>query len=748
MQPVDYVDPLIDTADRRFFFLTTASRPFGMVNLSPDTRISEEGDWFKAGYRYDDEYVYSFSHIHAWQLCGIPILPTTGTFIGHKGPESYRSRFSHKKENAQAGYHQVYLEDHEINAELTATTRVGFHRYTFDNSDDAWVLFDLGAPIMYRMDDCSAEWNDEGCVWGYIDNPATRRRPKSTRIYFCAEFDHPIRKAQTWKDGKETETQSIKGTNTGVGFNFSIEAGDRLQLKVAISYCSLEQAKLNLRTELPHWDFDLIHREAKDEWNEMLSRIVVEGGTKDQRIKFYTDLFHALKGRRRVSDVDGKYLDMTGEKSQVRQIPLNDEGLPLYEHHNSDAFWGAAWAINVLWGLAYPEILNNFCNTFLDYYRNGGLIPRGPAGGNYTFVMTAPTSTTLFVSAWMRGMRTFDKELAWDGLLKNHGPNGLMAKAGYEHDTFLDGGAEHYIKHGYVHHGPKGGRSFHSGSTATMTLEYAFHDWALAQLAKTLGKDIEHAELMKRSDNFMKIWDADTLYMRPKDQNGSFVGDDFKPTTAMGYEEGNAQQYRWHVPHNIPALIELFGGKEVFIEELDKLFKQARETGFINQRHGHHNNHDYPMDYGNQPSTFLAHLFSHAGAPWLTQKWVREVIDVAKSDITPYGGYGGDEDQGMMGSLNALMSIGLFSITSMCEENPSYELTTPLFDKISIKQPNGNTFTIEAKHSSVKDLYIHSASLNGATLEGFRIPQKAILKGGSLKLELKEEPNKEWGVSN
>ena len=741
-RPVDYVDPLIDTAERRFFFFTSASRPFGMVNLSPDTMT---GTNWETGYRYDEKQIYWFSHVHAWQLCGIGVMPTMGECRGAAGPEAFKSSFRHDREVVEPGYHAVDLDDYHIRAELTATTRVGLHRYTFGDQGDAWVLVDIGSAIMLEMSDCSAKRRSPNELVGYTEVAATRRRPKATRIYFSIRCDRDFLEMKPWQNGEYCpDVTEVMGAGSGVGLRFKVQTGEQVQLKIAISYCSIKQAQLNLDKELPHWDFDRVHQEANDEWNDWLSRIEVEGGTEAQKTKFYTDVFHALKGRRRVSDVNGAYCDMTSEEPVIRQIPLDETGKPTYDHHNSDAFWGAAWSVNLLWGLAWPEVLHNFCNTFLDMYRNGGLIPRGPSGGNYTFVMTAPTSTSLFVSAWMQGVRTFDMDLAFEGLVKNHGPEGLMAKAGYEHDTFIGGGAKEYIENGFVPAGLKA-KAFHGHGVASMTLEYAFYDWMLAQLAKALGRDDVYAEMSRRAENYKNVWDPQTRYMRPRDMDGNFL-EPFDKDEGPGYAEGTAQHYRWYAPHDVAGLTELFGGKETFIKALNALFEEAAPHNFISTGGFHQG----PLDYGNQPCTYIAHLFTLAGAPWLTQKWVRRIIKQAKSDITPYGGYGGDEDQGMMGALNAMMSIGLFSTSGMCGQDPHYQLTTPIFDKITItlspEYHAGKTFTIETRGNGEGDRYIQSGTLNGEPISGPFLKHEDVAEGGHLVLNLSETPDN--GISS
>ena len=739
-QPGDWVDPLIDTANRRFFFLTTASRPFGMVNLSPDTRLGHDG--WQSGYRYTDDCIHCFSHVHAWQLCGIPVMPTLGKMRGPLGSDAYKSHFSHDSEIARPGYHAVTLDNYDIRVELTATARVGFHRYTFNKAGRAWILLDLPTTIMLPMSDCSVEQTGPGEFCGYVENEATRRRPKRTKIFFSVQCDRPPNEGVCWSGDKIAPLDGIE-RDCGFALGYEVQAGDVLHFRVGVSYCGVAYAQDNIRKEGDHWDFDAVRIDARREWNESLSRIEVEGGTDAQKTKFYTDLFHALKGRRRVSDAGGTYMDMTGDAPQVRHIPLNEKGVPRYEHHNSDSFWGAAWTLNTLWPLAWPRVTHNFCNTLVDMYRNGGLIPRGPSGGNYTFVMTAPTSTTFLVSAWMYGIHTFDIETAYRGMLKNHGPGGLMSKAGYEHHTCRGGGVEFYLERGYVPQGIEAD-AFHTHAAATMTLEYAYHDWALAQLAKALGYDADYDRLMVRSRNYRHLWDPETRFMRPRGMDGSFIAD-FDPMDSEGWAEGNGHHYRWHVPHDIQGLVRLFGGREPFIRELDRLFLRAEKHGFT-APHGRHE--EGYIDYGNQPCTYLAHLFNHVGAPWLTQKWVRRVVQTAKSDTTPFGGYGGDEDQGQMGALNVLMAIGLFSLQGGCAPEPILELSTPIFDRITIhldpEYHEGDTFVIETRHNGSGDRYIQSAELNRVPLETAWFYHRDFVKGGNLKLTLGTEPNKNW----
>ncbi|MCK5105099.1 MAG: glycoside hydrolase family 92 protein, partial [Cyclobacteriaceae bacterium] len=364
----------------------------------------------------------------------------------------YGSAYSHDKEEVRAGYHSVELETYDIKAELTATTRVGFHRYTYPEGKEKYLLLDLGTLLgPSGTEKGYARQLNKNEIEGYALMAPTRRRPKSTSVYYVIQFDTPFNSMQAWKDGKLLgKTKKFEDSNGGVYVDFKGTDAQTILMKVGISYVSIAQARLNMATELPHWDFDKTAQMAFDDWNDWLGRIEVEGGTEKEKSRFYTDLWHALQGRRIISDVNGKYCDMTGSEPRTGQIPLDDAGKPKFNYYNSDAFWGAQWTLNTLWHLVYPEVTEGFVNSMLMMYDDGGLIPRGPSGGNYTYVMTGASSTHFIVSAYMKGIRGFDIEKAYEGMRKNAMPGGVMSKAGYEHDTNLGGGLKYYIENGYV----------------------------------------------------------------------------------------------------------------------------------------------------------------------------------------------------------------------------------------------------------------------------------------------------------
>ncbi|MEQ9307692.1 MAG: glycoside hydrolase family 92 protein, partial [Marinoscillum sp.] len=414
------------------------------------------------------------------------------------------------------------------------------------------------------------------------------------------------------------------------------------------------------------WDFADVVSQSKNEWNELLGRIKVEGGSETDQRRFYTDLWHALQGRRIISDANGAYPDNTGTTFRVGQLPLNDQGKPKFNHFNSDSFWGAQWTINTLWGLVYPEIKRQFVLSLLQYQKDGGLVPRGPSGGNYTYVMTGASSTPFIVSAIQEGLIDEDLEQIYQVLKKNHMTGGIMEKAGYEHDTNLGGGFKYYLKKGYVPYPLPEGKFGGHQDGGSLTMEYAYQDWTLAQLAQKLGHQEDYKYFLKRSENFRNVYDETTGWMRPTHVEGKWQ-EEFDPYAyKIGFVEANSAQATWFVPHNLEGLAKLMGGEEQAVDKLNKQFEEANELGFTaGTSHDLEEHPEYrriPINYGNQPSIQTAFVFHKIGRPDLTQYWSRSVVDQTFSGLSPASGYNGDEDQGLMGSLAVLMKIGLFQM--------------------------------------------------------------------------------------
>jgi len=742
-EPVDYVDPSIDSAHSRWIFFSSACRPFGMVNLSPDTDVK---GWWNSSYCFHTGSVCGFNHVHAWQLSGPSVMPVTGPVEMAAGSDFCRSKFRHDDEVVEAGYHALTLDDYGVRVELTSTDRVGMHRWTFPASQQGGVVFNLGSgsgpsPVAGGM----LRRVDARTIEGSMTDAPTGRRPKPCAFYFVAEFDTATESLAGWVDGKDLgEVERLEGKDCKAVVRFA--AGDKqekqekqvVQMKLGLSYVSIDQARLNLQSELPRWEFDRVRRESRDVWNAWLGKIEVEGGAEAQRVKFYTDLWHVLLGRRLTSDVDGKYCDRTGPEPVVRHIPLDAEGRPKYHHYNSDAFWNTFWNVNQVWGLAYPDVTRQYVNFMLDMYRDGGLIPRGPSGHNYTYVMIAAHSTPFIVGAYMKGIREFDVETAYEGMRKNAFPGGLMGHGHYEHNSAERGGVEDYIALGYI---PADGRP--KGwitEGAAGTLEYAYDDWCLAQMAKALGKTDDYELFMKRAGNYRNLFDGETGFMRPRLRDGSWKTP-FDPLDHKdrNWCEGTAWQYTWFVPHDVGGLADLMGGREAFNRKLNEAFERSVDKNFIAPH----------VNYGNQPSIQMAHLFNYTGAPWLAQKWVREVKERTFGGTTPDAGYRGDEDQGQAGGLGVMMAIGLFQVRGGAAVEPVYEITSPVFDRVTIHlDPRfypGKKFTIVARNNTAENRYIQSARLDGKALEKPWFTHRELVDGGVLELELGPEPNRAWG---
>ena len=749
--PSSLVEPRIDTGKPRvrWVFSASACRPFGMVRLSPDTDMA--GCW-GSGYRYHSPKIHCFSHVHAWQLSGVPVMPATRLEVGVPEPERYASKFNHEEETVRPGYHSVMLRDSGIRAELTSTARVGFHRYTFPDSESAHLLFYLGAELgPSEMSDTMARRSGPAEIEGYVENAPTRRRPKPCRVYFVVRFDARPDSLSGWtQDTPRRQVDGVEGPGSGLAVGF--EPGTRtVRMKVGISYVSIDGARRNLEAEVPHWDFDRVREESTKEWDRWLGRVRVEGGAEEDRVKFYTDLWRSLMGGYLTSDADGRYTDRTGEDAVVRQIPTDEAGDPCYRRLEADIFWGAHWGLSLLWGLAYPEVVSDWSNTLVEMSREGGLIPRGPSGGNYTFVMIGSHSTAFLTAAWMKGIRTFDVEAAYEGMRRNAFSGGLMSKAGYEHETCRGGGIEHYIERGYVPDPRPIEGPFHVDG-ASQTLEYAYDDWCLAQMAAELGRE-EDAELFaRRSGNWRNIFDPSTGFMRPRREDGSWV-EPFDPlATYPGWCEANAWHYRWYVPHDIPGLAELMGGEGKMAEEVNRAFETAAEIDFyVPKTEGptEKTNDHARVNYGNEPGRYPAYLFNHLGRPWLTQKWSRRVRRQTFGSTGP-AGYCEDDDNGLAAGTSVLLALGLFDLRGGAARRPTYEISTPLFDRITIKLDEefygGGEFVIEAVNNGPENDYIQRATLNGEPLKVARLSHADYVRGGRLMLELGPDPNENWGV--
>ena len=710
-EPAKWVNPFIGT-DFHGHTYPGATVPFGMVQLSPDTRLT---GWDGcSGYHYSDSLIYGFTHTHlsgtgCLDLGDILIMPTLGK--PELDNKFYSSPFRKSTEIAKPGYYSVFLDKPKVLAELTATARVGFHRYTYPSTDEADIILDL-----QHRDEVLDSWiqivgNNE--VRGY-------RRSKSwaedQRIYFVIRFSSPFEFSKVHTaDGspmavnlEEKNSVVNEGKNLKAWFMFGSIIGNQLLVKVGISAVSVEGAIKNLEAEIPDWDFDKTAKIAYETWNKELGKIFVEGGTPEQFTTFYTALYHTMVVPNIFSDVDGMYLGMDKKLHQA-------EGFTPYTVFS---LWDTYRAWHPLMTIIDTKRTNDYVNTFLSHYRYGGLLPVWELDANETFCMIGYHSVPVIVDAWMKGIRGFDAKYALEAM---------------KHSSNLDHfGLDTYRKYGHIP-GDK------ESESVSKTLEYSYDDWCIAQMAKSLGSQEDYKYYINRAQFYKNIYDPSTGFMRPR-YNGGFKTP-FNPTEVdNNFTEANSYQYSFLAPQDISGLITLHEGLKGFETKLDELFNtsaslsgrdQSDITGLIGQ-----------YAHGNEPSHHMSYLYNFAGSPWKTQRIVRKIMDemyTSKPD-----GLCGNEDCGQMSAWYVLSAMGIYSV---CPGNTQYAIGSPLFGKVQINLENGKTFTIVAENNSKENIYIKEAFLNGKPLNRSWIDYSEILSGSELKFVMSSLPNKEWASS-
>lgn len=752
---ISWVDPYIETTRGRYFFFVTGNQPFGMIGAAPLTRNKNQ---YGGGYNYNSTEVLGFPQMHCWMLSGLTLMPTTGNVNPTQGEQYWKSRFTHDGEIVQPGYHRLYLEKYNTWVEQTATDRVSFYRLTYTENTLANILFNLGGYVSTStMVNAKVYKTSNNEITGYFD---TKGRlwggPDVVRIFFVAHFDKPFDSLDGWADKEYySDIKELQGTTesipressgwsyhdaptSGVSARYKVQPGDQINIKMAISYVSIANAKENLKEDCNHWHFDEVRKNSQDEWNKWLGNIDVKGGTNSQRIKLYTDLWHTLLGRHKLDDFNGEYPDYTrggvrhgshtsNAKLQVRQLEKDKSGKPIHHMYNFDALWLTQWNLNTLWGLAYPSVLDDFAACLVQYDANGGLLPRGPNAGGYSYIMSGCPATSLITSAYQRDiMKKWSPSVAYDAMKRNHAKGGMLA---LDMDKELD----FYIKNGYC------------PDNAGLTIQWAFEDWALAEMADKMGKQRDYAFFYRRANGWPNSFNKNINLILPRKKDGSWLHTN--PLDGYGYIEANAWQATFGLSHNIPGLAKLMGGNDNLCQMLNYAFEQSVSDDFVYGYGGGY------VSYANQPGCSNAHVFSHAGKPWLTQYWVRRVKQQAHGAITPDKGYGGhDEDQGQMGGISTLMAIGLFSLDGGSKRSPVYDITSPVFDEVTIKLDllyyKSKEFKIKTYNNSNENCYIQRASLNGKEYNSYQIPHGILAQGGILELWLGDSPNKEWGVSN
>jgi predicted alpha-1,2-mannosidase len=735
--PADYIDTRIGTAHSRWMIAPGPWMPFSMVKLSPD---NQNNGW-QAGYEPSFENIAGFSHIHEWTMAGVSLMPTTGPLDIRQGKENdpdsgCRSRFDKSTEQAPIGYYAADLTDYGIKAELTSTTRCGFHRYTFPPGTDSRIMIALQFGAEYALQIRQAEirqvsthrieglstyhsrcWGDEGL--------------QDYTVHFVIDFDQPIETFGVWQDDQvkpavdHLQTKAVK--DAGAYAEFDTRDNPVVQARVGISLVSIENAALNLKAEVTDrfgWDLDAIRADHVRAWNDLLGRIEIHTTDRREKVRFYNNLYRSFC-RNIWSDVNGQWVDGT---EKVRQLPNGDVAL------GCDAFWNTFWNLNQLWHLAAPDWSSRWVRSQLAMYDALGWLAKGPAGMEYIPVMVAEHEIPLIVGAYQMGIRDFDAQKAFAAVRKMQTTLPQKIGGGLAGNRDL----RTYLEHHYV--------PYDKGRFSN-TLEYAFDDWTVAQFAKALRKDAEYREFLDRSTWWRNAIDPDTGFARLRHSDGNFMADfdSFKSGANHHYVEGNAWQLTFFVPQDVPGLAQAIG-IDRFRDRLQWGFEESDKWRFNapNDRYW-----DYPIMQGNQQSMHFAYLFNWVGRPWLTQRWSRAITDRYYGNGLA-NAYLGDEDQGQMSAWFIMTALGLFQTDGACRVDPIYEIGSPLFEKTVIhlgrRYGRGETFTIEARHASRRNKYVQRATLNGKELNTFWFPARELLEGGTLVLEMGPEPNKQWGL--
>jgi len=685
-----------------------ATVPFGMIQLSPDTR--EAPDWAQAsGYDYNDQTIYGFSHTRlsgtgASDLIDLLLLPTSD------GRTS--SNFSHTAEKAQPGYYQVMLADEGINAELTATTRTGIHRYSYPNGKEAQLIIDLDHSAN------KGSWNrriinsqirivNDHAIEGYriITGWAKLRK-----VYFYIEFSSPILSSSLRDGDRQYEnTPVINGSNLHAMLRFGKLNEKPLICKVALSLVSTDNARLNLKQEASHWDFNQYTTDADRLWEKELEKINIQG-TDLQKTIFYTALYHTLIQPNTISDVNGEYMaaDYT-----TRQLSANEI------HYTTFSLWDTFRGAHPLYTLLNADRVTDFVKSMIRQYEYYGYLPIWQLWGQDNYCMIGNHSIPVIVDAILKGIPGIDIEKAYEAVYNS-------SVISHPNSPF-----EVWEKYGYM---PENIQT----QSVSITLEQAFDDWCVAQLAKKLGKNDDYERFMKRSAFYRNLFNPETGFFQSKNDKGEWIEpfDPYKYGANGGYPftEGNAWQYFWYVPQNIPDLITLTGGNKAFTAKLDTFFTVNHQSGELND-----NASGFVGQYahGNEPSHHVAYLYTCAREPWKTQKYVAHIMNNLYNDTS--SGYAGNDDCGEMSAWYIFGALGFYPVNPASGE---YIIGTPMLEEATIHLPDGKTFAIKAPRKKGNEIYIRSIKLNGKKHTKNYITHQDILNGGTLEFVMSATPQK------
>jgi len=738
---IQYVDPMIGTAKMGHTY-PGATVPFGSVQLSPETDTiayslngKYNGEVYKycAGYQYEDKTIVGFSHTHFSgtghsDLGDFLIMPTTGKLqlnpgVASKPLSGYRSVFSHSTEKAEPAYYSVFLEDHKIKAELTATTRVGMHQYTFPKSDDAHIILDLTSGI-YNYDKKNV-WTfvrveNDTLITGYRQ---TNGWARTRTVYFAMSFSKPIKsygQAAQEKSvyrgfwGRFDQTKNfpeMAGQNLKLFFDFDTNDGEKIKIKMALSPVSSAGALENMKKETPNWDFEKVKKQSQKVWNTELNKIQVETIQKEDLVNFYTAMYHAFLGPTEYMDLDRNYkgLDMNVHKAEN------------FTNYTSYSLWDTYRALHPLFNIIQPKRNADMVSSMLAHSDQSvhKMLPIWSHYANENWCMIGYHSVSVVADAIVKGNINFDAEKA------------LQACVNTAKVPYYDG-LEYYMKKGYVPEDK-------NGSSVSKTLEYAYDDWAIAQAAKKLGKTEIYNEFIERSKNYKNVYDEKTGFMRPKLNDGTFKKE-FDPldTHGQGFIEGNSWNYSLYVPQDPADMIKLMGGNDKFKVRLDSLFNMHLPDKYFE------NTEDITRDgiignyvHGNEPSHHVVYLYNWTDSPWKSQDKIRMILK--KMYRNGADGLGGNDDFGQMSAWYIFSSLGFYPVAPGSDE---YALGSPLVKKAVFNLENGKNFEVETVNQSDKNVFVSKVLLNGKQLDKPFLKHDDVLAGGKITFYMNSKPNK------
>lgn len=692
-----YVNPFIGT-DFTGNTYPGAQAPFGMVQLSPDNGLP---GWDRiSGYFYPDSTIAGFSHTHlsgtgAGDLYDISFMPVTLPYREAEAPLGIHSKFSHQNESASAGYYQVVLSDYGINVELTATERCGIQRYTFPKAKAAIILNLKKAMNWDATKEIHVEVVDSVTIQGYRYSDGWAR---DQRIYFLTRFSRPF---------ATTQIDSL------ARFYFDTQAGDQILVNTAISGVSMEGAAKNLQAEVPDNDFDKYLAQTKANWNQQLSKIEIKSDNADDKVNFYTALYHSMIAPTIYSDVDGAYY---GPDKQVHQT----DG---WVNYSTFSLWDTYRAAHPLFTYTEPERVNDMVKSFLAFHDQNGRLPVWNFQASETDMMIGYHAVPVIVDAYLKGIGDFDPERALAA---------CVATANI--DSYR--GIGEYKRLGYIPYNQKDEHNA-EGWSLSKTLEYAFDDHCIAQMAEKMGKKEIAETFRKRAESYKNIYNPATSFMQPRDDKGAFIKDFKADAYTEHICESNGWQYFWSVQQNIPGLIDLVGGKERFTQKLDSMFTfhpaaddelPLFSTGMIGQ-----------YAHGNEPSHHVIYLYNAVGQPWKTQQYAAKVMHELYLN-TP-AGLCGNEDCGQMSAWYVFSAMGFYPVNPV---GGTYEIGTPLFPEMKMHLANGKTFTVLAPTVSRENIYIQSVKMNGKPYTHSYITHEQINEGATLEFEMGNKPGPVW----